>query len=55
MLDVDVRLGADDDTGNMVQPAEIKDLLVDDLDHIERISGRNGVDEDVAMHADGML
>lgn len=39
----------------MVHPAEVDDLVVDDLDHVERFAGRHRVDEDVSMDAYGML
>jgi hypothetical protein len=41
-MDVDVPvleiyLGPDDDTWNFLDPTKVHDLVVDDLDHVERI------------------
>ena len=50
-----VGLGTDDDTRDVVHSAEIDDLVVHDLHHVERLLGRDGVHEHVAVDADGML
>lgn len=50
-----VDLGTDDDTWYLVHAAEISDLVVDDLDHVEGLSRGNRVDEDVTVYAYGML
>ena len=50
-----VGLGTDDDTGNLVHSAKIDDLVVHDLHHVERLLGRDRVDENIAMDANGML
>lgn len=50
-----VSLCADNDARNRVHAAEVGDLLVDDVDHVEGLARRDGVDKDEAMDADGVL
>ena len=51
----EITFGADNDTGQICEAAKVYNLIVDDLDHVERVAGGDGVDEDVAMDADGVL
>ena len=39
----------------MIHPAEIDDLVVDDGDHVKGLAGRDRVDEDVSVYANGMF
>lgn len=50
-----VHFGADDDAGYVHYATEVDDLVVDDLDHVERLAGRDGVHEDVSMDAYGVF
>lgn len=51
----EITFGADNDTGQICEAAKVYNLIVDDLDHVEGVAGGDGVDEDVAMDADGVL
>jgi len=51
----EVHFGADDDAGDIHYAAEVDDLVIDDLHHVEGLAGRNGVHEDVSVDADGVL
>ena len=50
-----VDFGTDYYTGDGVHAAEVDDLVVHDLDHVEGLVICDRVDENVAMDADGML
>ena len=50
-----VDFGADHHTGDGVHAAEVDDLVVHDLDHVEGLVICDRVDENVAMDANGML
>ena len=50
-----VGLRADDDARYLVEAAEIDDLVVHDLDHVEGLARRHRVDEHEAMDADRVL
>jgi hypothetical protein len=50
-----VQLGAHNDTRDVLEPAEIHNFVVNDLDHVERALGRNGVDQDIAMDPNGVF
>ncbi len=52
---LEVYLGAYDYTGNGVHAAEVDNLVVHDLNHVEGLVVCYGVHEDEAMDADGML
>ena len=51
----EVSLGTDDDAWYGVESAEGDDLVVHDLNHVERFAGGDGVHEDVTVNANGML
>ena len=40
---------------NLANSAKIDDLIVHDLDHVERVLGGDGVNQDVTMYPDGIL
>lgn len=46
---------ADDNTRNLLDTTEIDDLVVYYLDHVERISGGDGVHQDEAMDTNSVL
>ena len=50
-----VDFGTDYYTGDGVEPAEVDDLVVDDVDHVERLVICDRVHEDVSMNANGMF
>ena len=50
-----VGLGADDNTRNLIHSAEVDDFVVHDLDHVERLARGDRVDEHEAVDADRML
>lgn len=50
-----VRFRAYNHTRDLVHAAEIDDLVVHDLYHFKGLFVRDGVDEDIAVDADGML
>ena len=50
-----IYLRSDDDTGYLLDATEIHNLVVDDLDHVERISRRDRIDKDIAMYSDRVL
>ena len=50
-----VGLGPDNYAWYLVHTTEIDNFVVHDLHHLERLLGRDGVDENVAVDADGML
>lgn len=52
---MEICLGTDDDTWDGVEAAEVDNLVVYDLDHVERFPGGNRVDEDIAVDANGMF
>lgn len=52
---LEVRLRADDDAGNLLDSTKVDDLVVYDLDHVERIPRGDGIHEDEAMDTDSML
>ena len=50
-----VYLGADYDTWDLLYSTKVDDLVVHDLDHVERISRGNRVYENKAVDANCML
>ena len=52
---LEVDLGPDYYTRNGVLAAEVDNLVVDDLNHVERLVVCHGVDENEAMDTNGML
>ena len=50
-----VRFGAHNDTRDLIHSTEIDDLVVHNLDHFERLSAVDGVDEHIAVDANCML
>jgi len=50
-----VYLGSDDNTWDVGDPTKVDDLVVDDLNHIERISRADRINKNVAMNANSML
>ena len=51
----EITFGADNDTGQICEAAKVYNLIVDDLDHVEGVAGGDGVHEDIAVDADGVL
>jgi hypothetical protein len=51
----EIALGADDDARDLGDAAKVDDLVVHDLDHVERVAGGDAVDEYVAVYPDGVL
>ena len=52
---LEVDFGAYNHTGDGVHAAKVDNLVVDDLNHVERLVVCHGVDENEAMDANGML
>ena len=52
---LEVDFGAYNYTGDGVHAAKVDNLVVDDLNHVERLVVCHGVDENEAMDANGML
>lgn len=50
-----IRLGTDDNAGNLLNSTEVDDLVMYDLNHIEGIPRGDGVHEDEAMDTNSML
>jgi len=50
-----IYLRSDDDTGYLLDPTKVHNFVVDDLDHVERISRRDGIDKDIAMYSNRVL
>ena len=50
-----VYLGADYNTGDLFNPTEVDNLVINDLDHVEGISRGDRVDENKTVDSDGML
>ena len=51
----EINFRAHDDAGDVLLWAEFLDLVVDDLDGLERLDRRDGVDEDEAMDGGSVL
>jgi len=51
----EITFGADNDTGQFCDATKVYNLIVDDLDHVEGVPGGDGIHEDIAVDADGML
>jgi len=52
---LEVHLGSDDNTWNVGDPTEVNNLVIDNLNHLERIAGADGINKDIAMNANSML
>jgi hypothetical protein len=50
-----VYLGADYDTGDLFDPTEVDNLVINDLDHVEGISRGDRVDENKTVDPNGMF
>ena len=50
-----ITLGSNYDAGDFGDTAKIDNLVVHDLDHVERVFGSYGVYEYVAVDSDGIL
>jgi len=52
---LEVHLGSNDNTWDVGDPTEVDNLVIDNLNHLERIAGADGINKDIAVNADGML
>jgi hypothetical protein len=52
---LEIYLGSYNNTGNLVDTTETNDLVIDDLDHVERIPRSDRVNKNIAMDADRVL
>jgi hypothetical protein len=52
---IQITLRPHNHTRNLAKSAKVDDLIMHDLDHVERVLGCDGVDQDVAMYPDGIL
>jgi hypothetical protein len=51
----EIYFGTDYDTGNLFDATKVDDLVIHDLNHVERISRGDRVNENKSMDANGML
>ena len=54
-LRIEIHLLPDNDTRHLFRPAKVENLFVHHLDHFKRLPVGDRVDENVAVHANGVF
>ena len=52
---IEIALGPHDDAGNIRNPTKVHNLVIHNLDHVERVPRGYRVDQNVSMNSYGML